>query len=364
MAASSSWVPRGLEAGAGAGIEAAAQVEAASDSRPLELVHGDIIEYLKGIPRELKAAFVDIERELGVDLHRDNYVLDMLKSNPKVECERGDNDEISFRYRTKFSIANKLELIREISRVGSGIAACDIMTPPCYHGIDNDIQNLIVGGDIIACRNKTIKSIVLYPRGKAFLSNLSGTVTATPGQQSICTSESLTSDIRRGDAIGISGSWYRVASNVGSVGSHQAERATAPLSVTSDMEMSDRNIYRDVFDNTLLPLDGDYDGEIAFVGQAVRHGVTNDVRALWKQTLDAAKHFNDADSLRKELIKCNLLSSNAGSVARAVVRPKEKKQRERKKRKARDTGRVYNAHLGHGALGEALALMKEQGGTD
>jgi hypothetical protein len=78
----------------------------------------------------------------GIDLNSEQYVLDMLKSNPKVECERsGDNnDELSFRYRTKFAIANKLELINEIRRVDNGLAACDITNPPCYPGIENDIS--------------------------------------------------------------------------------------------------------------------------------------------------------------------------------------------------------------------------------
>lgn len=348
-----SWLPRGLDAGDASGTSST------SERRPAEVVHGEIIEYLKRITRELKATFVDIERDLGIDLHVENYILDMLKSNPKVECERsGETDELSFRYRTKFSIANKSELIQVIDRVQSGIAVCDITTPPCYPGIEMDIANLIVGGDVIACKNKALKTAILYPRGRPFLSVLDGGVTATPGQQSIRTSNSLLAEIRRGDAIGLSGSWYRVASNVGTAGSHQAERATAPLSVTSDMELSDRNVYRDLYDSSTLPLDGDYDGETLYVGPALRHGVGNDIRNLWKQTLDKAKEFKEGDSLRLELVKCKLLSS-VGTQQKSLLKLKEKKGKERKKRKARDTGRVFNAHLKGSALDEAMKALNE-----
>ena len=36
--------------------------------------------------------------------------------------------------------------------------------------------------------------------------------------------------------------------------------------------------YHDEFDADILPLDGDFDGETLFVGTALRHGCTNDVR--------------------------------------------------------------------------------------
>ena len=43
--------------------------------------------------------------------------------------------------------------------------------------------------------------MVLYPRGKRFLSRLSGTVTAVPGRQAVVTSANLRDEIRRGEAI-------------------------------------------------------------------------------------------------------------------------------------------------------------------
>jgi hypothetical protein len=48
----------------------------------------------------------------------------------------------------------------------------------CYEGVEADVMSLIVGGDIIAVHNRVeFKSLILYPRGKPFLTKLSGTRT-------------------------------------------------------------------------------------------------------------------------------------------------------------------------------------------
>lgn len=67
----------------------------------------------------------------------------------------------------------------------------------CYPGIESDCSAFIIGGDVIATKNKELKSIVLYPRGDAFYTKLSGIVTACPGKSSIQTSVSLLDEIRR-----------------------------------------------------------------------------------------------------------------------------------------------------------------------
>ena len=64
-----------------------------------------------------------------------------------------------------------------------------------------DIEDMISGGEIIASYNKEKQSLVLYPRGKSFLSRLSGTITAFPGKQIIHTTAPLCDEIRRGEAI-------------------------------------------------------------------------------------------------------------------------------------------------------------------
>lgn len=75
------------------------------------------------------------------------------------------------------------------------------------------------------------------------------------------TSASLLGEVRRGEAVQVGDSWYRVGSAIGSgAAGEQVQRAAAPPSVTSDRDMSERNVYCDPFTADLLPLDGDFEG--------------------------------------------------------------------------------------------------------
>lgn len=70
--------------------------------------------------------------------------------------------------------SNKGQLIELIRRSCNGLVLSDIKS--CYEGVESDVMSLIVGGDIIAVHNKVeFKSLILYPRGRPFLSKLSGT---------------------------------------------------------------------------------------------------------------------------------------------------------------------------------------------
>ena len=123
---------------------------------------------------------------------------------------------------------------------------------------EHDCASLIVGGAVIAVRNKEKKSAVLFPRGNPFYSRLSGTVSATPGKNLVKTSDDLTTEIMRGEAICIGGEgsgsdstgyWFRVATAVGSgAAAQQSDRSKAPPSVTSyERVLADRNVYHDAF---------------------------------------------------------------------------------------------------------------------
>lgn len=141
--------------------------------------------------------------ELNINLQDDIYVLGMLKSNPRVEQQQyGSNageKSLAFQYRARYNIrydlylhlgrsgaeinmssssyilycSNKSQLIETIRRSKNGVVLADIKN--CYEGIEADCGSMIVGGDIIAVKNKVeFKSLVLYPRGRPFLTKLSG----------------------------------------------------------------------------------------------------------------------------------------------------------------------------------------------
>ena len=214
-------------------------------------------------------------------------------------------------------------------------------------------MSLIIGGDIIACKNKEKQCLVLYPRGDRFFSKLSGTVTATPGQQCIVTSTSLCEEIRRGEAIKVDEYWYRVDSAIGSGSAgEQTQRSSAPPSVTLDKELSDKNKYYNTFTVKSLPLDGDFDGDREYSGVAVKHGCTNDVKDCWKKTVEGLKPFiGNEEALQQELLALKLLSKpfTVSQESKRRLGGKQKEKKERQKRKPREatsaSGYGVNAHL-------------------
>ena len=330
-------------------------------------MHGAIVDYLKGLRRDQKATVDDIEKELGINLNKQHYVLDMIKSNPKVEVERRYiDDALFFKYRQKFEIRNKSDLLEEIERVASGISMKEITNPPAYPDVEEDCHSLIIGGDIIAVKNKEFKA-VLYPRMDPFITRLSGDVTARPGCADLTTAADLRSEIRRGDAIrvGIRGDWYRISS--AAPFGRELDRQTAPLSVSSERDMSDKNVYRDEYTASILPLDGDFEtpedlnsnGNGTFTGGAYRHGCANNIRALWtdsaadvKKIISRANNPNaNAIALRKHLVDLKLISqatsTEAGVNARKTLQKVRDREKVRKKRKysERSGTKSFNDHL-------------------
>jgi hypothetical protein len=164
--------------------------------------HVEIIQYLKHLPSNARATSVDIKKVLQIDLKIDEYVYDMMKGNPKLDFDTVLGVE-SFQYRDKYKISNISEVKQTVERIKSGVVMKDILD--CYEGIEDECMNLIIGGDIIACKNKAMKSFVLYPRGTPFLTILTGVVTAVPASSLVKTSQDLTTEIRRGDAICVGG---------------------------------------------------------------------------------------------------------------------------------------------------------------
>jgi hypothetical protein len=362
-----------------AALEEEEESEEEEDSkRARKQMHSAIVDYLKGLTREQKATVEDIHKELGINLNKQQYVLDMIKSNPKVEVERRYIDDVLFfKYRQKFEINNKSELLWEIDRVSSGISMKEITNPPCYPGVEEDCHNMIVGGEIIAVKNKEFKA-VLFPRGQPFITRLTGDVEAYPGAADLATTADLRREIRRGDAIriGMRGDWYRISSAAPS--GRELDRQTAPLSVTSEREMSEKNVYRDDFDERVLPLDGDYEGNMpggegededgVYTGGAYRHGCANNIRGVWGETLPDLKKIvsrannpnSNAIALRKELVALKLVSNQASteagvnakkSLQRARSRDKVKKKR---KYSERAGTKSFNEHLKGSALEQVM----------
>jgi hypothetical protein len=413
----SSWLPQedvDIDIDVDSGSDAFGNGDMLREQRTIGAMHMEIVEYLKTVPPPLQATYTDLQRELGIDLSdvRNAAVLDLLLSNRVVEVERRSDNDLSsgaratdasgrimmlFRYRAKHDVTDRWSLLREVDRVATGVALKDLTAPMCYPQVVEDVQTMVLRGEIIAYSNKEF-DLVLYPRGPPFIVQLSGDVLATAGQDVVRTTADLSHEVRRGDAVRIGShnwDWYRVSCH-GSAG-QDLQRQRAPCSVTSDRDIDTlgRNVYRQAFNSASLPLDGDYDstnaaemitratsegasdptmhgtlstsshGAAVISTKAYRHGVTNDIRELWTATADSLQAFQTADDsaalhLREVLARHNLIAKldvrNISHTGQSGRTNKNKKElaKEKRKRKVVAKASTFNSHLKGGALEAAL----------
>jgi hypothetical protein len=163
---------------------------------------------------------------------------------------------------------------------------------------------MVLSGEIIAVFNIAEKCPVLFPRGQAFLTPLSGEIIAVHGQQSLTTTVDLTREVCRGEAVRVQGWWYRVSqSTIG--------KSRTPLSVTLDKPLGEnlKKPFVHRFTSKSLPLDGVFLGEDNFTGVLYRHGVSSDLRELWKRSREEMpKDTNDRKKFRRQLLKEGLVT--------------------------------------------------------
>lgn len=84
----------------------------------------------------------------------------------------------------------------------------------CYVGVEDDLKELTRTGEIICLKNADKGAEVYYSRGPAFLVDLSGVATVEAGSYLAHSSQEITGEIRRGDALRIGDNWFRVSAAV------------------------------------------------------------------------------------------------------------------------------------------------------
>jgi hypothetical protein len=219
-----------------------------------------------------------IYRDTGVDLSEDISVVKLLLNNSVIKVEEMPDPEnptltiYTFGYQAKFhNVKNKTGLLAQINRERNGIRQEHLMDS--YDGVEDDIQDMITSGEIIAIFNEEKKDRVLFPRGESFIVELDGHVTidnqllaamdANPELSqkvhTVKTDVNPTIQIRRGEAVWVGGQWFRVSSAVreGTL-RDQPKEAQAPDSVSMNKDLSKKNElegYSRIFHQTALPLD-------------------------------------------------------------------------------------------------------------
>eukprot|EP00588_Corethron_pennatum_P003467 CAMPEP_0194294476 /NCGR_PEP_ID=MMETSP0169-20130528/50749_1 /TAXON_ID=218684 /ORGANISM="Corethron pennatum, Strain L29A3" /LENGTH=308 /DNA_ID=CAMNT_0039043339 /DNA_START=15 /DNA_END=937 /DNA_ORIENTATION=+ len=202
-----------------------------------------------------------IESATRVDLPSDDApVALLLASNPKVRTETLADGTVVYGYQAKFNVSDRSGLLAQINRCRNGVAAKEL--GDTYDGVAGDLDDMIVGGEIIAVQNKESCDRTLFPRGEPFFVELSGIVKLGDEKCSIVCrggDPDYTKEIRRGEAVWTSGQWFRASSAVkeGPL-SDQPSRAQAPPSVSSNAPLPKKNElegYLRPMDARTVPLD-------------------------------------------------------------------------------------------------------------
>ena len=123
-----------------------------------------------------------IYEETGVDLtETDQEVASLLRSKDNIKVEEIPDPEnpsltiLTYGYQSKYNnVRNKTGLMGQINRSKNGLRRKDL--EDCYDGIDEDIDDMITSGDLIAVYNTEDKHTILFPRGEVFLVELDGFV--------------------------------------------------------------------------------------------------------------------------------------------------------------------------------------------
>ncbi|KAG2788916.1 hypothetical protein PC129_g4016 [Phytophthora cactorum] len=330
-----------------------------------------ILEFLRKVPMHKPVSVADIFKHTGVDLTMDDQVEQRLKNNPKVRLQ-GDQ----YAYQAKYDIKNRMQLLKILDRIPEGMPIEDLID--CYVNVEDDLKELTRTGEIICLKNADKGAEVYYSRGAPFLVDLSGVATVEAGSYLAHSSQDVTDEIRRGDAFRIGDNWFRVSAAVKSSSTTRpapfAGMATKSVSSTRDPNVSKKIKYMFKFDKDHLPLDVPFpDAKRRNVAssdrwdllpkrgpkfQMVKHGCTNDIRQLWRDTLRTWP--SDRAEFEKKLVQAGLTTQAKVDANRRQMKRRLKEDKKKNRpRKQRDI-KITNHHLIGTKLGEILAKGSQE----
>mmetsp|Transcript_37649 Transcript_37649/g.91557 ORF Transcript_37649/g.91557 Transcript_37649/m.91557 type:complete len:520 (+) Transcript_37649:124-1683(+) len=243
----------------------------------------DVINFLKANRAGGSLPTQIIFERTGIDLEDDPTLAKIIEESQNVSVEQIPDPEnpslmiATYAYQSKFpTVRDKKSLLAQINRAKDGVSFEDLIDS--YDDVEDDLDALITAGDIIAIANSEDKKKILFPRGEPFLTEIDGIINlpasviaaimkaATTGSTSRLAVDFVTTDvdpssqIRRGEAIQIGGTWFRVSSKVqhGSK-KDQPQRAQPPLSVVALAEMPNHkrneSQYIRNFNRKMIPTD-------------------------------------------------------------------------------------------------------------
>ena len=90
-----------------------------------------------------------------------------------------------------------------MNRSPNGVVGSEVFD--CYVGAERDVERAIVGGAVAAILDGTSRRVGLFPRGAPYFVALSGEARFR-SDRALATTRDVSSEVRRGDAVGL---WLR-----------------------------------------------------------------------------------------------------------------------------------------------------------
>jgi hypothetical protein len=128
-----------------------------TSERPLGLVLLSILKYLRCELRPV--SLEELKEKLNINIEADPELVENLKTNPRILIEPDGR----FRWKSKYFLRNKDDLLAVIRRNPNGIDKKDLLD--AYKGVEEDLEQLLHSQPpcILCIRNNFYKQEYLFP---------------------------------------------------------------------------------------------------------------------------------------------------------------------------------------------------------
>ncbi|GBG31404.1 General transcription factor IIE subunit 2 [Hondaea fermentalgiana] len=331
--------------------------------------------HLQSVANHDYVFFSDILQDLDINLEGDADLLERLEKSDMIVV---DMNEKRIKFEPRFDVRDIPTLLQALKKFPDGISVQEIEASG-PEGVISYVQRAITWGLVIAIRNRNAAGgtspYVLFPRGDSFFVPLSGAVTAEPGRSALGSTCDLQGEVHRGDALVLGRDAVEAFEDNDlsvveqrclrvSTEPYGARQPHAEREYAAAVEILQRNQvpysrssaepprppkegdYKLVFTDSKVPVIPSVKAASALRGvQALKHGCTNDVKALWREVCKKHRYRAAAAPIVDHLLTENNLTT-AERLAQSSVTRKRKVRLSAKPRRQNNRARkITNTHV-------------------
>lgn len=353
-----------------------------------------VLKYLQQMPNYAPVSFDRLLSEIGLDIELHADLKEALARNEKVKLT---DTSISYKPKYQFRTLTMFMEALESHKSMKGITSVEVLEACQNESIAQRLMTEAVISGLVICfksgRSTTDK--VFFPRGKKFLTELSGTFKLVKNKHAIvCEDAEVTKEVNRGDAVFIGIEFLKAVReeryeeaaqyarrvslsydaqllNHGNEQVHKSQLAShlfhnqSPFSATSmsksQLEAEHKEItFNYKFTDTKLPLDpslvasGQHllqnkdSGELADKKEVrlYKFGCTNDIRSLWRKVSEKTCFKAEQQSnLLKEMVSEGLITREQIKEQNERTRIEIRSKRKKKRRRVARPIKISNTHM-------------------